>query len=706
MHGAMRLGLPSTLAILALLSACAGGVETRGRATAAASAPPAKPAEGAHPTGVDFAGMDRAVQPGDDFYRFANGTWLNKEEIPADRSSWGIGAMVSERTLRRTQEILAAIAQDPAKATTNDARKIGDYYASFLDEKAIESRGLAPAKAALLAIEAIADRKALARAIGATLRADVDVLNATHLDTDNLLGVWVAQDLDTPTRYSAYLLQGGLEMPDREYYLASSPRMTDVRDKYQTHIARMFALAGYDDARARAWRVFALEKKLANAHVSREHTEDVKKGNNHLTRAQLAELAPGIDWNELLGAAGLDKVDGFVVWQPGAVAGMAGVVANEPLQAWREYLTFHFLERHASVLPKAFAAESFAFHGTVLNGTPVERDRWKRAVDATTEAMGEAVGRLYVERYFPASEKRRAEAMVKNVLAAFARRLDALTWMAPATKAQAKAKLAALRVSVGYPDTWRDYSGLDVIRGDAFGNFDRASRFAYTSALAKLGHAVDRGEWVMNPHVVNAVNLPAMNALNFPAGILQPPDFDPARPEAMDYGSAGAMIGHEICHSFDDTGALFDATGKMRDWWTPDDFAHFRASSEALAKQYDAYQPFPDIHVSGKLTSSENIADVAGLAAAFDAYRLANGGAEGPTVHGLRGDQQFFLSFAQGWRAKLREAAARRRLVTDGHAPPEFRADTVRNVDAWYDAWSVKPGQRLYLDPPSRVRVY
>lgn len=699
----MRL-VASFVPLVALVSACAAAEAPRApaplRSASVASAPTA-PAPG-----IDFAGMDRSVAPGDDFFRFANGAWLRATEIPADRSNWGIGAMVSERTLARTQEILAAIAQDPAKAATDDARKVGDYYASFLDQGSIDARGLAPMKPALAALEAIGDKKALARALGATLRADVDVLNATHLDTDNVLGVWVAQDLDAPARYSVFLLQGGLGMPDREYYLAGSARMADTRDKYLTHIERMFALAGYSDAAARAARVFALEKKIANAHVSREATFDVKKGNNHVTRAKLAELAPGLDWSELLTAAGLDRVDGFVVWHPTAVAGIAALVQSEPLQAWREYLSFHLIERHAAVLPKPFASESFAFHGTALSGTLVERERWKRAVEATDEAMGEAVGRLYVERHFPASEKLRAEGMVKNVLAAFARRLDALDWMAKSTKAEAKAKLAALKVSVGYPDTWRSLSGLDVVRGDAYGNFDRASLFAYHRALTKLGRTVDRAEWVMNPHVVNAVNLPAMNALNFPAGILQPPDFDPSRPLAMDYGSIGAVIGHEICHSFDDTGALFDATGRLHDWWTPEDFVHFRASSDALALQYDAYEPFPDIHVNGKLTSGENIADVAGLAAAFDAYRMAHGGAEGPTVHGLRGDQQFFLAFAQGWRSKLRETAARRRLVTDGHAPPEFRADTVRNVDAWYEAWGIKPGQRLYLAPGSRVRVY
>ena len=357
-------------------------------------------------------------------------------------------------------------------------------------------------------------------------------------------------------------------------------------------------------------------------------------------------------------------------------------------------------------LPKAFVDEQFAFYGKTLTGTPKLRDRWKRAVDVTDAALGEAVGKLYVARYFPAAEKARAEEMVRNEVAAFGRRIDRLDWMAPRRSSRRRRSSRALKVGVGYPDKWRDYSALEVVRGDALGNAQRASLFRYRWNLKKLGQPVDRGEWVMNPQLVNAVNLPAMNALNFPAAILQPPDFDPARPAVMDYGAIGAVIGHEISHSFDDQGALFDASGKLENWWTKDDFAHFSASAEALVRQYDAYRPFPDLAVNGKLTISENIADVAGLAAAYDAYRLSLSGKEAPTVQGLTGDQQFFLSFAQSWRTKFREKALRQRIVIDSHAPAEYRADTVRNLDAWYDAFSVVPGQALYLAPKDRVRVW
>jgi predicted metalloendopeptidase len=386
--------------------------------------------------------------------------------------------------------------------------------------------------------------------------------------------------------------------------------------------------------------------------------------------------------------------------------GISALVRSEPLAVWKDYLLFHAAEHFASYLPRAFVEERFEFFGKVLSGVPVLRARWKRGVAATDVALGEAVGKLYVARYFPPSEKARVERMVKNELAAFAERIDKLAWMAPQTKAQAKEKLAALKVGVGYPDKWRDYSGLEVVKGDAFGNADRAELFELRRNLAKLRQPVDRGEWVMNPQLVNAVNLPAMNAINFPAAYLQPPFLDPSRPEVMDYAAAGSTIGHEISHSFDDEGALFDASGRLRDWWTPEDFAHFKASADRLVAQFDAYRPFPDLHVNGRLTVSENIADVAGLAAAYDAWRISLRGTGAPALQGLSGDQQFFLAFAQKWRTKLREAALRQRIVTDGHAPPEYRADTVRNLDAWYAAFAVSPGQKLYLSPADRVRMW
>ena len=655
--------------------------------------------------GIDLDGMDRSVAPGDDFFRHANGTWLKEAEIPADRAAWGTSGVLDELTSKRTRELIEEAAKSTAPAGS-DERKIGDTFATFLDETAIEAKGLAPLKADLDGVAGLADKAALARALGGTLRADVDVLNNTNLTTANLFGLWVAQDLDEPSRYSPFLLQGGLGMPDRDYYLDPAPRMADIRARYQAHVEKMLTLASFPDAGVKAARILGLEKKIASAHASREDSEDVLKGNNHWSRADFPAKAPGLDWAAYFGAAGLGAQPTFVVWQPGAVTGIAALVASEPLETWKEYLALRALSRAATFLPKSFVDESFAFYGTTLTGAPRLRDRWKRGVAVTDAALGEAVGRLYVAKYFPAAEKVRAEEMVRNEIAAFGLRIDRLDWMAPATKARAKAKLAALKVGVGYPDKWTDYSGLEVAKGDALGNARRASLFRTTRAIARLGKPVDRGEWVMNPHLVNAVNLPAMNALNFPAAMLQPPYFDPKRPAVMDYGASGSVIGHEISHSFDDQGALFDAEGRLKNWWTKEDFDHFTASAQALIRQYNAYRPFPDLAVNGKLTVSENIADVAGLAAAYDAYRISQGGKEAPAWRGVPGDQQFFLAFAQSWRTKFREAALRQRIVIDGHAPAEYRADTVRNLDAWYDAFAVKPGQKLHLEPKERVKVW
>ena len=687
-----------SFAALAVVSETACAPTTRATGSGAAAAVPAS-------RGIDLAGIDRSVAPGDDFFRYANGTWLKTTEIPADRSYWGVSGKLIELTARRTADLITEASKTEAPAGS-DARKIGDTYATFMDEAAIEAKGLQPLRPALESLAAISKPLALARALGGTLRADVDVLNSTNFYTANLFGLWVAQDLNDPGRYSPFLLQGGLGMPDRDYYLDASPRMAEIRTRYQAHIAAVLKLAGIPDGDAKAARIFGLEHRIAEAHVSRVDSEDVLKGNNHWTRQDFIGRAPGLDWQAFFSAAGLDVQNEFVVWQPSAVTGIAALVRDQPLETWKEYLTFRAIERASSFLPKAFIDEQFAFYGKVLTGIPKLPERWKLGVEVTDAALGEVVGRLYVARYFPPAEKARAEEMVRNEVAAFGRRIDGLDWMARQTKIKAKAKLAALKVGVGYPDKWRDYSALEVVRGDALGNAQRASLFRYRWNLKKLGQPVDRGEWVMNPQLVNAVNLPAMNALNFPAAILQPPDFDPARPAVMDYGSIGAVIGHEISHSFDDQGALFDASGRLENWWTKDDFAHFNASAGALVRQYDGYHPFDDLSVNGKLTVSENIADVAGLAAAYDAYRLSLGGKEAPTVQGLTGDQQFFLSFAQSWRTKFREPALRQRIVIDGHAPAEYRADTVRNLDAWYDAFSVKQGQKLYLAPKDRVRVW
>ena len=655
--------------------------------------------------GLDLAGMDRSVAPGNDFFAYANGAWLRRTEIPADRGSYGVGHQVADLTDRRTAALIQAAAASRAPEGS-DLRKIGDCYTSFVDEKAIEARALRPLNPTLQAIEAISDRRALAQYLGTTLRADVDVLNATNLYTANLFGLWVAQDLDEPSRYAPFLLQGGLGLPERSYYLDPSESMAAVRAQYLAHVAAMLRLAGLPDAATRAAGVLDLETRMARAHAGREESGDVLKGNNHWSRADFGTKAPGLDWEAFFAAAGLKQPGVFVVWQPAAFTGLSALTAEVPLQTWKDYLAFHAIQHRTGVLPRAVRDQSFSFYGRVLSGASKPRERWQYGVDQTNQALGEVVGRAYVARHFPAAEKARAQAMVAHLLDAFRSRIERLDWMSPGTKAKALAKLNTLKVGVGYPDRWRDYRGLRIVAGDAFGNAERAERFEYARNLKKLGRPIDRSEWVMTPQTVNAVNLPVMNALNFPAAILQPPYFDPKRPMVMDYGAIGAVIGHEISHSFDDSGSLFDASGKLNNWWTPEDLKHFEASATQLVKQYDAYEPLPGLHLNGRQTLGENIADVAGLAAAYDAYRLSLQGRPAPVVQGFTGDQQFFISYAQSWREKSREPLLRRQILTDGHAPAAYRPATVRNLDAWYPAFQVKPGQALYLPPAERVRIW
>ena len=672
-------------------------------ATFAAALLPAGAAPAGH--GIDLSGMDHAAPPGDDFFAYANGTWIKTTPIPADRSNYGVGAALIEKTNAQVRDLIQGAAKDKA-VPGSEAQKVGDYYASYMDEAGIEAKGLSPLKPELGRIAAIKDGKALSSYLGSTLRADVDALNSTNFYTDHIFGVWISQGFADPSHNVPYLLQGGLGMPDRDYYLSPSPKMAAIRAKYQAHIAAVLKLAGIADPAGKAARIFALEMKIAQSHVSRADSEDVHKANNPWVRGDFAKRAPGLDWNAYLAAAGLDAQQTFIVWHPSAVIGISALVASQPKDVWKDYLTYHLIDHYAGILPKAFVEEHFAFYGTALAGTPKIRDRWKRAVDSTNGQLGLAVGKLYVARYFPPAAKAKIEALVKDLLVAYHARISNLTWMSPQTKAKALAKLATLKVGVGYPDKWLDYSALAVVRGDAFGNLWRAELFNFHHELAKLHQPVDRGEWAMFPQEVNAVNLPLANALNFPAAILQPPFFDANADAALNYGSIGAVIGHEISHSFDDQGSQFDAYGKLANWWTPSDQKHFEASSAKLATQFDGYRPFPDLAVKGKQTLSENIADVAGLSASYDAYILSLHGKPAPVLQGLSGDQRFFLAFAQSWRGKVREAALRQQILTDGHAPEMYRGDTVRNLTAWYPAFAVKPGQKLYLAPGDRVQVW
>ncbi|TAJ69714.1 MAG: M13 family peptidase [Phenylobacterium sp.] len=704
----IRLSWLAAASSAALLSACATMPPppvAEAPQPAPAPAPSPRPRAQVGTFGFDVSGMDTSVAAGDDFFRYGVGKWVDRTEIPADRSNLTSFAVIGEMAAARTR----AIIEDSAKTTApagSEAQKIGDYFASFMDEARIEQLGAAPLKPELEAIAAIRTRKDLARVLGGSVRADTDALNATNFVTERIFGVWVAEDLNDTSIYRPYLMQGGLGMPDRQYYLGDSPRFVELRAKYLTHIAVMLKLAGYSDVEARAKRVMALETAIAKAHVSVDESADVAKSNTVWTRAELPKKAPGLDWDTFLAAAGLADQPRFGAWQASAISGVARLAGSQPIQAWQDYLAFHTVERGAPYLAKAFVDEHFAFNGQALSGTPQLRERWKRGVDFTSNAVGEAVGKLYVERHFPPAAKAEAKEMAENVLKAFGQRIDKLDWMTPETKAQARRKLANFRIQVGYPDTWRDYSGLEIVRGDAYGNQFRASLFEYQRNVAKLGKAVDRGEWFMNPQTVNALFAPSQNSITFPAAILEPTFFDPNADAAVNYGAIGGVIGHEVSHGFDDTGALFDENGNLRNWWTAQDMARFRAETKKLADQYSAYEPLPGLHINGQQVLGENIADVAGLATAYDAYILSLKGAAPQTLDGFTADQRFFLGWAQNYRAKFREPSLRRTVVTDVHSPGPWRALTVRNLDAWYPAFDVKPGQKLYLAPADRVKIW
>jgi putative endopeptidase len=662
-------------------------------------------AEVVHGTGLGIsqAAMDRAIKPGDDFYAFANGGWMRQTQIPADRSSVGGFYIADHQTEGQLAGLISSITSSQP-AVESDAGRIKAFYTAYLDTAKIDAAGLAPIKADLERIAAISDVPSLSRVLGEQLRADVDPLNATDFQTENLFGVFVTQAL-SGSAVMPYLLQGGLGMPEREYYLSADPKMVALRTQYRAYIAKLLGDAGIPDAEAKAERIYDLEMKIATAHVTREDSEDFSKSASEWTHADFAAKAPGIEWDAFFTAAQLGTQERFAAYHAGAIPQLSALVASEPLDAWKDWLVFHQINSNTDVLPAKLDTAHFAFYGTALQGTPEQRTRDKRALSAINAGLGGALGKLYVETHFPPGAKAATEEMVTGIKAAFAKRIDALSWMAPDTKREALAKVRTIEVGVGYPDNWPDYSGL-TITDSAYANSQAASKFDYAQQLAKIGKPLDRREWWMNAQLVNAVNLPVQNALNFPAAILQRPFFDPAADPAFNYGAIGAVIGHEISHSFDNNGAAFDSTGKMRDWWTPADLAKFGEAGAALAAQFDKYEPFLGLHVNGKLTLGENIADVAGLSAAYDAYRASLGGKEPPVIDGYSGDQRFFIAYAQAWATKMRDAALRGRVATDGHAPGMYRALTVRNLDAWYRAFDVEPGDKLYLPPEQRVKVW
>jgi endothelin-converting enzyme/putative endopeptidase len=646
--------------------------------------------------------VDPSVKPGDDFFAYANGSWLKATAIPVGKDRWGARDEINELTRQRVAKLLDDASTAPAGSS---ARKVADFRAAYMNEAAIEAMGLAPLKPMLDAIDRIQDKTALTRLLASEMRADVDPLNFGVYNSANLLGLSVERSTHGEKNYVAFMLQGGLGLPDREDYLSDEPRMQTLRARYQEYIGGMLSLAGFDRADQRAAGVIALETALVRSHATADASANDHNADNLWTRADFARNAPGMDWSAFFDAASLGKQESFVVWQPSAVKGVAELVASQPVETWKDYLRFHILDQNADVLPHAFAEQVVALHASAANGTPQPSTRAQRALDATQSAMSEALGRMYAERYFTAAQKARVRAIVANVTAAFVRRVEGATWMSPATKATALAKLKTLYVGVGYPEQWQDYSDLVVDPKDPVGNLRRVADRNYRRAVARIGQPIDRTEWLMAPQMPGAVLVFEQNAYDFAAALLQPPKFDETASDAATYGAIGAIIGHDVTHFVDVLGAQYDIEGRQRRWWTSDDSARFQTLAEPLVNQFSAYRPFPDSSINGKLTETENIADLGGLAAAFDAYRRTLGSRITDKNYVREHDREFFIAFAQSWRAKIGEGAMRKQLASD-HAPENYRVATVRNFDAWYDAFDVSKGQRLYLEPKERVRVW
>jgi putative endopeptidase len=659
------------------------------------------------------AGVDPTIKPGDDFFSYANGAWLKATQIPAGKERWTAGSEITELTRQQTLKLLD---DAPAAPAGSIARKVADFRAAYLNDGAIEANGIALIKPMLDRIARVRDKAALTRLLGTGLKADVDPMNNGIFASKHVLGLATQASIHGEKTYVAFLVQGGLGLPDREHYVSSDPAMQVLRTRYQEAIGSVLTLAApgvaSDSASAsssRAEAVMALETAIAQSHATAEVSGNEKNADNLWTRADFARNAPGMDWSAFFAAAGLARQPTFVAWQPSAVTGLAALVESQPLQVWKDYLRVRVIADYADVLPRAFRDQAPALRGAAPaspEAGPPLSSRAQRANEATQSAMGEAVARLYVERYFPAANKARLQSIAANVRAAFARRVEAVTWMSPESKAVALGKLKVLYLGVAYPETWRDYADLVVDPADAAGNLRRIGERNYRQTLARLGKRVDNAEWSSDPKVVGGLLMFQQNSLNLTAALLQVPKFDPAASDALNYGAIGAIIGHEMSHFVDPLGAEYEVDGQARRWWTAEDISRYGAVNAPLVNQFSGYRPFPDLAVNGKQTLSENIADLGGLAAAFDAYRATLGSKAADKEYVRQQDRQFFIGFARAWRSLYRDDGLRKFVATNDHAPERYRVATVRNIDAWYDAFDVQPGQRLYLEPAARVRIW
>jgi putative endopeptidase len=693
----MRLSLLATtfLAAPVLLAGCAHNqplpaapVEAAPVTEAEAAPQPEAPKPVYGTYGFDTAGMDAAIKPGDDFYGYANGTWAKNTAIPSDKSNYGAFNILADNAQKQTQEILEGVKNDPSS-------KIGTAYSTYLDTATIDAKGLAPAKAWIDQVKGLSSKAGYPALIAAARRNGVGSPFAAYIGQDDKL----------PEVYAVSMSQSGLGMPDRDYYLSKDAKFVETKAAYEKHLATQLTNAGEPNAAVRAKAIVDFETKIAAVQWTRVESRDSSKTYNKMTVAQLQKLAPGFDFKAML-TAGKMNVDTVIVAQPSAFTGIAKLIQQAPLAVLKDQLLVRTLDGFADVLPSAFDKEQFAFYGTTLSGTPEQEARWKRATDFTTGALSDDLSQLYVAKYFPPETKAAADKLVKNVIAAMDRRIDQLDWMAPETKVKAHAKLAAFTPKIGYPDRWQDYSALTITAGDAFGNNVRANNWQYDDNVSKLGQPIRRWEWGMTPMTVNAYANFGMVEIVFPAAILQPPFFDPNADPAVNYGGIGAVIGHELSHHFDDQGAKYDKEGRLTDWWTPADVKAFKERTDALVAQYDQYEPLPGMHVKGALTLGENVADLAGLTVAYDAYKHSLNGQDAPVLEGFTGDQRFYQGWAQVWRRNYREANLRQRLLTDPHSPSQQRAWVVRNLDPWYGAYNPDPTTKLFLAPNKRVRIW
>lgn len=661
--------------------------------TAQAASKKAVPAIGTY--GFDAAGMDIKTKPGDSFFNYANGNWVAATKIPDDKSNYGMFTALDDLSKKRTREIIEAAAKSKGAAGSN-AQRVGDAYGAFMDEATIEAKGLTPLQPMLDKISVI---KSSADLAGIFASYSTQFTNAPF-------STYVYIDDRQPDTHIGIIGQGGLGLPDKDMYDTSKAQFEPIRAGYKQYIEAIFKVAGLENAAVRAAAVYSLEEKMAAAQWSRLENRDPQKTYNKMTPIELAALAPGFDWASWLSQVGLGAEKHIIVQQPTAFTKLAAMIKSQPLDVWQDYARLMLLTDAAPMLSKTFVDTHFAFYGKALSGTPQIKDRWKRGVEFVESGMGEAVGELYVSKYFTPDTKAQADTLVKNILTSMGQRLDTLAWMSVDTKLKAKEKLGSYNPKIGYPMKWRDYSKLEIKAGDALGNAQRAANFEYRRYLSKLGNPVDRDEWGMTPMTVNAYYNPSLNEIVFPAAILQAPFFDPAADPAVNYGGIGAVIGHEVSHGFDDQGSQYDSKGMLKNWWTDADSAKFKEATTKLAAQYDAYCPLPKQCVNGKLTLGENIADLAGLTVAYQAYKLSLGDKNAPVIAGTTGDQRFFYGWAQVWRRIYREKELQNRLVTDVHSPSEYRTSVVRNLDVWYKAFNVKPGEKLFLTPEQRIRIW